>query len=128
MKIPKLRQEPIRPSMKLARISVRERVLVLCAAHPVFDREILNRLHIQFDAVDCIELGLKSSDHFRCCEITIGFRLEVDLDSPRVQNRVRSVDADERREAVDRRILQDDVGKFLLSLGHRFERNALRRL
>ena len=39
-----------------------------------------------------------------------------------------AVDADERSEVLDRRILQDHLGQFLLPVAHGQERNRLRRL
>ena len=43
-------------------------------------------------------------------------RLQVDGDAAAVQRGVDAVGADERRQALDRRILEDDLRQFLLLL------------
>ena len=53
-------------------------------------------------------------------------RLQVDQKAAVVQRRVGAVDADERGQAGDVGILQNGVGKRLLPLGHRRERNRWR--
>ena len=55
-------------------------------------------------------------------------RLQVDLDAPAVQRRVGAVDADERRQALHRRVSQDHLRQRLLAFGHGGERDGLRRL
>ncbi len=43
-------------------------------------------------------------------------RLQIDLNAPAVQRRVDAVDADERREALHRRVLQNHLRQRLLPL------------
>ena len=52
----------------------------------------------------------------------------VDLDTTAVERGVGAVDADERRQAFHRVILQDYVSQLLLPFGHGREADALRRL
>ncbi len=51
--------QPLRPDGELLGIGILQGVLILRAADPVFDRQVLHRLHEQADAVDFRELGLQ---------------------------------------------------------------------
>ena len=55
-------------------------------------------------------------------------RFQVDLDAPAVDRRIGPVDADEGRQALDRRVLQNHLGEGLLAFGHGREGHRLRRL
>jgi len=52
---------------------------------------------------------------------------QIHLNAASVERRVRPVNADEGRETIHSRILEDDVRKRLLVRGHRAKRNGLRR-
>jgi hypothetical protein len=83
---------------------VLERVLVLSTAHPVVDREVLHRLHVELDARHLRQLGIEAPDHVGGRDAALGERLEVDLDAAAVERGVGAVGADERGNALDRRI------------------------
>ena len=114
------------PDGELLGIGVFQRVLILRAAHPVLDRQILHRLHEQRDAVHLRELGLQAADHFRCAGAALLERLEVDQDAPAVERRVGAVDPDEGGQALYRRVLQDGQRQVLLTLRHGGEGDRLR--
>ena len=101
-----------------------ERELILRAADAVLDRQVLHRLHVQRDAGDVGELRLQPADDVDGARVALVERLQVDQDAAAVERRVRAVDADERREALDRRVFQQHVGERLLPLGHRGERDV----
>src|SRR6058998_1634551 len=108
-------------SSELARIRVLEAVLVLRAAHPILDGEILHRLHEELDALDPGKRGLEAADDVARTHPATGERLQVDEDPPAVDGDVGAVHPDERGQALDRRILQDHRGQGLLPCGHRRE-------
>ena len=54
--------------------------------------------------------------------------LEIDQHAPAVEGGVIAVHTDVRRQALNIRVLQDDLAQFLLTLAHGAERNRLRRL
>ena len=97
------------------------------SATEVINREILHRLHEKLDAFDLFEFGLQAADNVGGGDFALVERLEIDLDAPAVEGGVGAIDADERGEALDRRILQDDLGQLLLHRGHGREGNGLRR-
>ena len=78
-------------------------VLILRAADAVFDRQVLHRLHEERDALDLGQLRLQPADDSLALIVALVERLEVDLDAAAVERRVGAVDADERRQALDRR-------------------------
>jgi hypothetical protein len=102
--------------------------LILRAADPVLDGQVLHRLHVQRDSVDLRQLRLQSPDDVARARVALGLGLQVDQHAAAVERRVAAVDADERREARHRRIGEHDVGQRLLALGHRREGHCLRRL
>ncbi|MCY1427050.1 hypothetical protein D9M71_428800 [compost metagenome] len=53
-------------------------------------------------------------------------RLEVDQQAAAVEGAVVAIDADIRRQAGHRRVLEDEGGQFLLALAHGAEGNRLR--
>ena len=98
----------------------------LRAADAIFDSQVLNRLEEKRDAIDLGEFGLQAADDIGGADFALGERLEIDLDTPAIQCGVCAVNADERREALDRRILENHISKSLLALRHGHERNILR--
>ena len=119
--------QPGRPRVQFFRIGVLKAVLELGAADAIVHREVLNRLHEERDALNFFNLRLQSPDNL--CGICLAFimGLQVDLHPPAVEGCVRSVNSDERRQALHIRISKDDLRQYLLALGHRGERNALLR-
>ena len=67
------------PPVQLRRVRIFERVLVLRAAHAVFDREVLHRLHEQRDALDLRQLGLQAPNDLAGAHLPLVEGLEVDL-------------------------------------------------
>ena len=116
------------PRVQLGGVGVLEAVLVLRPADPVLHREVLHGLKEERHSGDLLQLRLEPADQVLRADLALVERLEVDLDPPAVQRLVRAVDADERREALDGGILQDDGRELLLPLGHRLEGGGLRRL
>ena len=104
---------------ELGRIRVLERVLILRAADTVLDREVLNRLHIERDALNVLQLRLQAADDLRCVGVALIERLQIDLNAPDVRGHVRAVDADERGDARDGGILRHDLGQLQLAIAHR---------
>ena len=92
-------------TVKLLAVGIFEAVLVLRPADAILDRQVLHRLHVQRDAVDLGQLRLQAADHVAGADLPRFERLQVDLDAAAVQRRVGAVDADERRQALDRRVL-----------------------
>jgi hypothetical protein len=58
-------------------------------------------LHVERDAVDLRQARLQPADHLGRARVALLERLQVDLDAPAVDRRVRPVDPDERGEARD---------------------------
>ena len=79
------------------------------AADAIFDGQILHRLHEQRDAGHLRELGLQAPDHVAGADFALVERLQIDLDAAAVERGVGAVDADERRQAVHRRVLQNHL-------------------
>ncbi len=115
------------PDAQLVRIGILDGELVLRAADTVLDRQVLHRLHVQRDAFDARHSRLQIADHVDGA-VALRQRLQIDQHPAAVQRRIGAVDADERRQALDRRVLQDDGGECLLPFRHRGKRHRLRRL
>ena len=116
------------PGTQLGGIRILEAVLILRAAHAILDGQILHRLEIERDAFDLRELGLQAIDDRGNARIALVERFEIDENAAVVGRGIGAIDTDERGQALDRGILQDDVGELLLPLHHRGERHVLRRL
>jgi hypothetical protein len=91
---------PRRPASQLGSIGILQAVLELRPAQAILDRQILDGLQVQPDAVHLRQRRLQAPDHRRRRHAALGERRERDLDPPAVQRRVRAVDADERRQAL----------------------------
>ncbi len=103
-----------REGVQLIRVRVFERVLKLGAAHTIINGQILHRLHVKRDAGNLREVGLQPPDHVRGAALALVQRFQIDLDAPAVERGVRAVDADERRQSFDCRILQQRLHDLLL--------------
>ncbi len=122
-----LLDEPRSPDVQFFGAGILEAVLELRAAYASFDRQVLHGLHEQADAGDLFQRRLQPADDGAGVDPALVERLEVDLDATRIQRRVGAVDADERRQACDRRVLEDRAGQRLLPRRHRREGDVLRR-
>ncbi len=89
------RDELRRPLVQFVGIRVFERVLILRAAHAVFHRQILHRLHVQRDAFDLRQFRLQAPDHVARADFSFFERLEVDENASAVECRVDAVRTDE---------------------------------
>src|SRR5207237_318537 len=70
----------------------------------------------------------EAANRVRSADFTLGQRLEIDLHAAGVERGVRSVNADERGEGVDRGVFQNDVGESTLAPSHGVKGDALRTL
>ncbi len=124
--------DPGHPLRELVRVRVLDAELVLRARHARLDRQVLHRLHVHRDADHVARLLLQAADDVARAvgppRITATERLQVDQHAARVHRRVGAVDADERRDALDRGVGEHDARQRLLALGHRGERHRLLRL
>ena len=123
-----LRYKSIRPVVELIGIRIFEGVLILRAAYAVVDRDVLHRLHIERNSLHVLQILLQPAHQIGRADIPVFQRLQVDRHAPTVESCIGPVGSDERRNTLDRRILQDHFGKFLLLFGHCRERNRLGRL
>ena len=90
-----LSDETGHPEGELPRVGVFQAVLILRAADPVLDRQVLDRLQIERHPFDLRELRLETPDDVAGPRLPLLERLQVDLDAPAVDGRVGAVDADE---------------------------------
>ena len=102
--LPKPRQHFGRVRVQFVGARVFQRVLELGAAHAVLHREVLHRLHEQRDTGHFCELRLKTANHLGRTDFSLIERLQIDQDAAAVERGIGSIDSDERREIVDRRI------------------------
>ena len=59
------RNKTIRPIVQFVLIGIFKRVLILCTADAVIDRDVLHRLHEELNSVHLAEPGLKPADNIR---------------------------------------------------------------
>ncbi|MNT19408.1 hypothetical protein D3C72_1546680 [compost metagenome] len=97
--------------------------LVLGAADLGVDGQILHRLQIQLHAGELCALLLQTSDDGRNTVAAFAQGFEVDLQPAAVERGVAAIDANKRRQALHRRILEDFCRHLLLALGHITERH-----
>ena len=107
-----------REAIQLVYVRIFQRVLELGAAHAVFDREILHRLHEQRDARHLRQLRLQAANHIAGAYVSSGQRFQVDQNAPAIQGCISAVDSNERRQIIHRRVLQNHLGQLLLLPGH----------
>ncbi len=101
--------------------------MVLGLADRIVDREVLHRLHIERDAVDRLGRCSQPTNDLADFGAALVVRLEIDQQAAAVERRIRAVDADERRQAFDIGILEDDLCQFALTFGHGRVGDRLRR-
>ena len=90
-----LRDQLWHPLAQFLGVGILQAVLILRAADAGFDRQILDRLHEQGDALDLGQRGLQTANHLEGRELALLQRLEIDLNASAVERRVGAVDADE---------------------------------
>ncbi len=118
--------QTIGPGAEFVGIGIFQGVLELRPADTIFNAQILNGLHEKRDARHLCKLRLQPADHARRIRVPLVERLQVDLNASAVHRGIDTVDADERRQAGNGRVLQNDSGECLLPLRHRHERYRLR--
>ena len=121
-----LGQQLRRVDIQFVRARIFERVLKFGAADAILHRQILHRLHEERDAGDLRELRLQARDHVAGADFAHVQRFQVDQNAAAVERCVGAVDADERREAVHRGVLQNHLRQLLLLARHFGERYGLR--
>ncbi len=99
----------MRPAVQFLDIRRLQRELVLGAADPVFHGHILHRLQIQGNPGQLGQFGFQPGDHFGGADRAFGVRFQVDQEAAAVGRGIDAVDADKRRQAVDRRILKNQL-------------------
>src|SRR6267378_4300687 len=114
------------PIDQLLGVHVLQAVLKLRAADAIFHGEVLHRLHEQRYTVHLGERGLQAPDYVGRGNLALTEGLEVDLDTPAVESCIDPINADERRQALDGRVLQNHVGQGALPAHHGREGNVLR--
>ena len=112
----------MRPAREFVGVGAVEGELVLRAADAVFDGQVLYGLHEEEDALAFRQPLFKTKDDFRRRGPLI-VRLQGDQYAPAVKCCVGAVNADKRRQALDRGILEDSLGQRLLTLRHGFKGN-----
>ena len=78
------------------------------AAQPVLHGEVLHRLKKQCDAFDAFERRLQAMEDVERSDPSLVQRFQVDENAAAVERRIGTVHADERREALHRRIFEND--------------------
>ena len=74
----------------------------------------------------CASLGLEPADDTRGVRVPLVQRLQIDLNPSAVHRGVDTINTDERRQAGNGRVLQNDLGQRLLPLRHGHEGNRFR--
>src|SRR5450759_701624 len=120
-----LLQKLLRPGGQFGCVGVFHRILVLGAADAAFHGQVLYRLHVERDAFDLGQFRLQIANDLGSSLFTLIARLQIDLDASAVRRDVGSIDADERSQVVDVRLLQNRLCQFLLPLGHGHKRRIL---
>ncbi len=111
---------------KLREVRGLQHELILRGARGGVDGEVLDRLHMQRDAGNGRRFLLQPADDLARRTGARVARAQIDEEAAGIQCRiVGPVDADERGQADDIRILQDDVRQRPLAFGHGLEGDGL---
>ena len=94
-------------------IGVGQRVLVLGAAEPAADRDVLARLHEELGALDRGDLGPQALDDLVRAQLALVMRLELDEHARGVFGRVVGVGAGERDDAGNAGSCLHDIGDLV---------------
>ena len=117
--IPQLIDQLRSPLGKLLPVRIFHRVLILRAADAVFHRQVLHGLQIEVNSLHLGNLALQAANDGRSVVVSLFARFQIDLDAPAIRQHVGAVNADERRQAHNVRILQNDFRQGLLPLRQR---------
>ena len=120
--------QPRHPGVEFGRIGVLEDEMIGRFADRRIDRQILHRLHVEGNADDAGDLALQAANDLAGGEVALVVRLERDQQAAGIERLVGAVDADERADVDDVRILQHRLGKLVLQVRHGVIGNALRGL
>jgi hypothetical protein len=126
--LPQFGNHSFGPCIKFRWVGVFQCVLELVPAGTIVYRQVLHWLQVEMYASHLPQLGLKSSDHSGRIDVAFGKWFQVDLDASAVQSCIRSIHSNEGRQAVDCRVLKNELREFLLPKGHRLEGDGLRSL
>jgi len=102
--------------------------LVLRLRNAVLNRQILHRLHEQRNTRSELRYIRQSTNHVGRRNVSAATqfeRLQADQHAPHVKRWVCAVYANERRDALDRRVLEDRFGELLLTFRHGGKRGRL---
>ena len=99
-------------------IGVGQRVLVLGAAEPAADADVLPRLHEELGAFDRRHLGAQPLDDLVGGLVALVVRLQLNEHAAGVLGRIVGIGAGEIEDAGNRRVLPDDVDDLVGELGH----------
>ncbi len=83
------------PLRQFLRVRIFNRILKLRAAHAVFHRKILHRLHVESNAVDLRQFRLQPPNNRRSVVGAFISRLQIDLNPAFVRRGVRAIYSDE---------------------------------
>ena len=85
-------------------------------------------MHEQADTHQLVNLRLQAGDDLGCAQVALAVSLEVDEQAAAVEGGVIAIHANVGRQALDRRVGENDLRQFLLALAHGRKGNRLRRL
>ena len=105
------------PGIQLVRVRIFQSVLILRAAYSIFHRQVLHWLHVERDSVDLCECGLQTIHHLGRIDLAFVKRFQIDQDASAVECCVRAVNTDKRRETLNRRIFENDLGQLPVASG-----------
>ncbi len=84
------------PGVQFGNIRVLEAVLKFRAAHAVFHRKILHRLHVEFDVLEFCHCRLEAANYLFRTHMALIQRFQVYHDPAGVQRDIGPVNSDER--------------------------------
>src|SRR5260370_1991156 len=116
------------PISQLLCVRVFQAVLKLRGADAIFHGQVLHRLHEERDAVYLGKLRLEPPDYVGGGNLALLEGFEVDLNAAAVQGGIDAIDADEGRQTLDGRVLQNHVRQGALPARDGSKRNILRTL
>ncbi len=111
--------------VELVEVAVLKGELILGAAEPTPDVDVLGRLHEQRDAFDLRQLRPQPVDDLAGARVALIARLEIDEHPAVIDGLVDAAGSDRRDDAVDARVLQQDVDEPGLTLDHCHIRDVL---
>ena len=110
--------EPWSPLSEFGVAGILEDVLILRAARPSIDLEVLCRLEKRFDALNAAHSLAQTRDDLTSARISRLPRLEDDVKPARVRGRVYGAGTDKCRDALDVRVAPHDIRNLPLQREH----------